>query len=85
MSAAEVLTVTCVACRTWSLREAPAMARHGFGVCQQEKHPGVVYSGEWSRICLRFDPLPAAREERAARYQRQGQGVRRIATVGPDR
>ena len=36
------------------------MARHGFGVCQQEKHPGVVYSGEWSRICLRFDPLPAA-------------------------
>lgn len=42
------------------LRDAPAMARHGFGVCQQEKHPGVVYSGEWSRICLRFDPLPAA-------------------------
>ena len=60
MSAAEVLTVTCVACRNWSLREAPAMARHGFGVCQQEKHPGVVYSGEWSRICLRFEPLPAA-------------------------
>ena len=60
MSAAEVLTETCVACRHWSLREAPAMARHGFGVCQQEKHPGVVYSGEWSRICLRFDPLPTA-------------------------
>lgn len=60
MSAVEVPTVTCVACRHWSLREAPAMARHGFGVCQQEKHPGVVYSGEWSRICLRFTPLPEA-------------------------
>ena len=31
---------------------------------------------------LRFDPLPAAREERAARYQRQGQTVRRIASDG---
>ena len=60
MSGTEVPTVTCVACRHWSLREAPAMARHGFGVCQQEKHPGVVYSGEWSRICLRFAPLPEA-------------------------
>ena len=53
MSAAEVLTVTCVACRNWSLREAPAMARHGFGVCQQEKHPGVVYSGEFSELPIR--------------------------------
>lgn len=60
MSAAEVQTVTCVACRNWSLREAPAMARHGFGVCQQDKIPGTTHSGDYPRICIRFAPLPQA-------------------------
>ena len=52
--------VTCLACRHWSLRDAPAMARHGFGVCQQDKSPGTTHSGDYPRICIRFAPLPAA-------------------------
>lgn len=53
-------TVTCISCRHWSLRDAPAMARHGFGVCKQEKKPSTTQSGDYPRICIRFDPLPQA-------------------------
>lgn len=49
--------VTCIACRHWSLREAPEMARHGFGACKQEKKPGTTHSGDYPRICIRFSPL----------------------------
>ena len=52
--------VTCLACRHWSLRDTPAMARHGFGVCQQDKSPGNTHSADYPRICIRFDPLPKA-------------------------
>lgn len=38
--------VTCIACKHWSLREAPAMAPHGFGVCQQDKSPGTTHSAD---------------------------------------
>ena len=53
-------TVTCIACKHWSLRDTPAMARHGFGVCQQDKSPGNTHSGDYPRICIRFAPLPKA-------------------------
>ena len=52
--------VTCIACRHWSLRDAPAMAPHGFGVCKQDKSPSTTHSGDYPRICIRFDPLPKA-------------------------
>lgn len=52
--------VTCLACRHWSLRDAPAMARHGFGVCAQDKSPGKTSSGTFERVCIRFAPLPQA-------------------------
>lgn len=51
-------TVTCIHCRHWSLRDAPAMAPHGFGVCQQSKTPHTTHSGDYPRICIRFAPLP---------------------------
>ena len=50
--------VTCIACKHWSLRDAPAMAQHGFGVCQQSKTPHTTHSGDYPRICIRFAPLP---------------------------
>lgn len=53
-------TVTCIACKHWSLRDTPAMARHGFGVCQQSKTPHTTHSGDYPRICIRFAPLPQA-------------------------
>lgn len=53
-------TVTCIACKHWSLRDTPAMARHGFGVCQQSKTPHTTHSADYPRICIRFDPLPKA-------------------------
>jgi len=52
--------VTCLACSHWSLRDAPAMARHGFGVCGQDKTPGNTSSADYPRICIRFEPLPKA-------------------------
>lgn len=57
-------TVTCINCRHWSLREAPAMATHGFGVCKQDKSQGTTHSGDYPRICIRFDPLPQAEVEK---------------------
>ena len=27
--------ITCIHCAHWNLREAPAMAQHGFGACGQ--------------------------------------------------
>ena len=57
-------TVTCIHCRHWSLREAPAMARHGFGACGQGKNPSTTHSGDYPRICIRFDPLPQAEVEK---------------------
>ena len=51
-------TVTCIACKHWSLRDAPAMAPHGFGVCQQSKTPHTTFSADYPRICIRFAPLP---------------------------
>lgn len=53
-------TTTCINCRHWSLRDAPAMAPHGFAVCKQDKSPGATHSGEFPRICIRFSPLPQA-------------------------
>ena len=53
-------TVTCIACKYWSLRDAPAMAPHGFGVCKQDKSPSTTHSADYPRICIRFDPLPKA-------------------------
>ena len=53
-------TVTCIACKHWSLRDAPAMAPHGFGVCQQSKTPHTTFSADYPRICIRFAPLPQA-------------------------
>lgn len=51
-------TVTCLACSHWSLRDAPAVAAHGFGVCGQDKAPGNTSSGDFPRVCIRFAPLP---------------------------
>lgn len=50
--------VTCIACQHWSLRDAQAMARHGFGACQQSKTPHTTHSADYPRICIRFAPLP---------------------------
>ena len=50
--------ITCIACQHWSLRDAPAMARHGFGACQQSKTPHTAFSADYPRICIRFAPLP---------------------------
>ena len=52
--------ITCLACRHWSLRDAPEMARHGFGVCSQDKTLGKTSSGAFERVCIRFAPLPQA-------------------------
>jgi len=67
-------TVTCIACKHWSLRDTPAMACHGFGVCQQDKSPGTTHSGTFPRICLRFSALPAADvQKRQAWLEKRGQ------------
>jgi hypothetical protein len=52
--------ITCINCAHWNLREAPAMARYGFGACGQGKNPSTTHSGTFPRICLRFSALPAA-------------------------
>ena len=52
--------ITCIHCAHWSLRDAPAMAPHGFGVCKQDKSPSTTHSGDYPRICIRFAPLPQA-------------------------
>lgn len=69
--------VTCIACRHWSLRESPEMARHGFGACTQVKTISTTHSGDYPRICIRFTPLPQAEvkkreewiEKRSKKYE----------------
>lgn len=58
-------TVTCIACKHWSLRDTPAMARHGFGVCQQDKSPGTTHSGDYPRMHLH--PLCPTAQGRGAK------------------
>ena len=66
--------ITCIHCTHWNLREAPAMARHGFGACGQGKNPNTTHSGTFPRVCLRFSALPAADvQKRQAWLEKRGQ------------
>lgn len=46
----------CIDCKQFSLREAGAMARLGFGHCAFDKSRASFYSATYKRQCQRFDP-----------------------------
>lgn len=48
------MTVQCVECTYFSLRDARHMARHGFGHCQRVQRPHTFFGADTARNCAAF-------------------------------
>ena len=59
------MTVECITCDRLSLRDAPAMARHGLGRCSLRERAGVFVSIAYARDCAKHSP--ASDKTQAAR------------------
>lgn len=65
------MTVQCIDCQRINLRDAPKMARLGFGGCESERR-GTYLSLVWNRECATFKPAEAATvEARRQWYEKQ--------------
>ncbi len=65
------MTVECVACDNFSLREAGNMAKHGFGNCKSGE-PWVFQSATKPKDCAHFTPAEKGRaDERRAWIEKQ--------------
>lgn len=62
------MTPQCIDCRQFSLREAGAMARLGFGYCVFEKSRASFHSATYERDCHRFEPTEAGVAERRRQW-----------------
>ena len=51
------MTVRCITCRHFNLRDAGQMARQGFGHCGLEANRAAFQSATFERHCRKFDPV----------------------------
>ncbi len=56
MKTAEPITVRCVDCDHFRLKEAGKMAVHGFGLCAPARAPYAFLSAVYLRACQRWIP-----------------------------
>ncbi|TKR55338.1 hypothetical protein D7I39_10980 [Allopusillimonas ginsengisoli] len=66
------MTYQCIDCKQFSLREAGAMARLGFGHCVFEKSRASFYSATYKRHCQKYE---SAGREAAERRRQWLEGV----------
>lgn len=58
------MTVQCIRCQHFTLRDAGQMARQGFGHCRFETSRAVFMSAVFERHCQSFDALDEATAEK---------------------
>jgi hypothetical protein len=66
------MTVQCIDCQRLNLRDAPKMARLGFGGCEREAR-GTYKSVVWARECVSFRPMEAANAAKRREWYQQKQ------------
>lgn len=73
------MTVQCVDCQRFSLRQAPAMAKHGFGNCNKlpaHEYKSAIYQRECPWFTQEKEQTVALRRE----YVAKRSGVRNANT-----
>lgn len=60
------MTVQCITCQHFSLRDAGQMARQGYGHCGLERSKATFQSADFERQCRQFE---AADTDTAAKRQ----------------
>ncbi len=53
------MTVHCIDCEHFSLRDAAGMAKQGYGRCAQEPRKSAFESASFPRNCAKFEPVDA--------------------------
>jgi hypothetical protein len=64
------MTVRCVSCEKFSLKDAPAMARLGFGHCDYDR-AAVFKSSVFERACAKHEKAPGETESKRIEWLRK--------------